>query len=648
MSPQSLLPPASRHGQADTVGLPSRLARVLGARRRFGATLLGEALILWFILLAFQFLGYGGRPGGTNGPTWYLLLTFLMAYFAMAAGETRFHLYRRVWTVAGINDAFAVGLAVLEATFLFGMANFMMGEVRPYRLLVPLLAAPAVVIAVGAFRLLPRLLSTTPRAGNRLLVVVTDAAGYSTVKILVQHANPDWVPVAIATMAPGDLGRTVMGVPVIGSAHALARWIQSTHAEGVAFVLGGSTTQQHRDLFAICLAAGLPIFIVPEAEKLFPGHAAVPLRQLSADDLVGRAQRDIEITASEEVVRGKTVLVTGAAGSIGSELCRVLAGLNPRRLVLLDINESGIFDLAEELRANASIVIREALVSIVDSDQLRAVFAEERPEIVFHCAAYKHVPMLESHPIQAVMTNVVGTWNTLRCAEAAAVEKFVLISTDKAVARHSVMGCTKRLCEEIVLGHQGSTVCWAVRFGNVVGSRGSVVPLFERQIEQGGPVTITHPDVSRFMMTIREAVLLVVRTLPMGESGHLYMLDMGPPIKILDLANALIRSRGMRPGADIEIVFSGLRPGELMSEELLASDEGVRPTTDPSILDVVAPYVPTESDLAWTIERVKALALEGRSDELVRTLKRAVRNTGRPAEEPPMAKRPQRERKPET
>jgi FlaA1/EpsC-like NDP-sugar epimerase len=208
MSAQSRSSPALRQSPTGAEGIPPKVRRLLNASHRFGVILFGEALIFWFILLAFQYLGYGGRPGGTNGPPWYLALTLVMAYLSMAAGETRFHLYRRVWTVAGINDAFAVGFAVLEATFLFGLANLMMGEIRPYRLLVPFLAAPAVVIAVGAFRLLPRLLSSTQRVGSRLLVVVPDASAYTTVKILLQHANADWVPVAIATLTPGDGGRS--------------------------------------------------------------------------------------------------------------------------------------------------------------------------------------------------------------------------------------------------------------------------------------------------------------------------------------------------------------------------------------------------------------------------------------------------------
>src|SRR5450759_86872 len=261
MSAQPKSPPVPLRARVEAEGVQPKIRRLLSASHRFGVILLGEALIFWFILLAFQYLGYGGRPGGANGPPWYLLRTLVMAYLAMAAGETRFHLNRRVWTVAGINDAFAVGFAVIEATFLFGIANLMMGEIRPYRLLVPFLAAAT-------------------RASSRLLGVVPDSSAYSTVKVFLQHANADWVPVAIATLTPGDGGLTVMGVPVVGSAGALDRWIEETHAEGVAFVLRGPSTQKQRDLFAICLAADLPIFIVPEADKWLPGHRGMPLRQL--------------------------------------------------------------------------------------------------------------------------------------------------------------------------------------------------------------------------------------------------------------------------------------------------------------------------------------------------------------------------------
>ncbi len=595
-----------------------------------------EVLVFWLILMAVNSSGYGTVTPWPTRP-WYPVASFLIAAFAMGFGEWRLRLYRRVWSVASLNDAFAVGLAVVEASLIVAIVNliFADGE-RPLRVGAPFLAAPAVVIAIGLLRLLPRLATSSSRpTGNRLLVIIPDESGYSTVKALIQQPNPDWTPVAVVTTGPADIGRTLLGVPVIGSAGNLGRLIKDAAVQGVAVVEGATSDRaQARKLFSECLAAQLPVFIVPTADSWFPRPISARLRQLSADDLVGRDEREIDLELAANEVRNRVVLVTGAAGSIGSELCRLIAGMNPRRLVLVDINESGLFDLGEELRAAGGLDLRESLVSIIDHDQLLAVFADERPEIVFHAAAYKHVPMLESHPVQAVLTNVVGTRNTLRCADAAGVKKFILISTDKAASRHSVMGCTKRLCEELVLSYRGPMSCWAVRFGNVVGSRGSVVPLFERQIEHGGPVTITHRDVSRYMMTIGEASSLVLSSLTMSKPNHLYMLDMGEPIKIFDLANDLIRSRGLRPDTDIKVVFTGLRPGERMTEELLASDEGWRPTDHPAIREVISPKIGKEEDLAWTGERLERLAREGRSDDLVRALKTAAQGPAEAAQEP--------------
>src|SRR5437773_1106238 len=454
---------------AGRVSALSWLALKARALRRYGPGFAVEVVIFWVMLEGFQQLNYGGRI--ITGPQSRTVLVLSLAFVvvAMGAAAARFGLYRRIWKVAGIHDAIATGFAVIEASLLITLANWAMpGDYRVFRLAVPLLAAPAALMGIGIFRLLPRLLSRTPATGSRLLIV------------------------------PGG-----------------GHWM-------------------HR-------------------------HGVARLRQLSADDLVGRTHRELEVAQARDQVAGKTVLVTGAAGSIGSELCRLLAGLAPARLVLVDNNESGLFDIAEELRMAMSIDIREALISITEREQLLELFAEERPELVFHAAAYKHVPMMEMHPAQAVMTNVIGTYNTLRCAEAAGVQSFVLISTDQAVARHPVMGCTKRLCEQMILGWRGEMTCWAVRFGNVVGSRGSVVPLFERQIELGGPVTITHPEMTRYMMTIREAVSLVIKTLTVAKAGHVYMLDMGEPMKIVSLAEALVRARGLRPGEDIEIVYTGLR-----------------------------------------------------------------------------------------
>ncbi len=568
-----------------------RLPKLARATFRYGPTFLAEVVAFWLILLAVSASGYGSDSAWL-WRSWYPAASLLMVIFAMAIGEARFHLYRRVWSVASVTDAFAVGLAVVEATLVVTLINLIFPDgYRPLRVLAPILAAPAVVIAVGLIRLAPRIRLSGRATANRLLVVIPGASAYGAVKALLQQTNPEWMPVAVVLASgPADVGQSLMGIPVMGSAENLKRWINYSQAQGVAFVHTESLDRvQARAPYHECLTAQLPVFVVPAAYEWFPHSAGSRLRQLSADDLVGRDERQIDLALAMAQIRNKTVLITGAAGSIGSELSRLAGTMEPRRLILLDNNESGLFDIAEELRADMSLEVREALVSITERDQLVAVFATERPDIVFHAAAYKHVPMLETHPAQAVMTNVVGTANVLRCAHAAGVQKFVLISTDKAASRHSVMGCTKRVGEQLVLASTGPMQCWAVRFGNVVGSRGSVVPLFERQIEHGGPVTITHREVTRYMMTIREAASLVLSSLSIGKSSHLYMLDMGQPISIYDLANDLIRSRGLRPEIDIKIVMTGLRAGERMTEELLAPDEGWRPTDHPSIREVISP-----------------------------------------------------------
>jgi FlaA1/EpsC-like NDP-sugar epimerase len=415
-----------------------------------------------------------------------------------------------------------------------------------------------------------------------------------------------------------------MGLPVVGDTRELEHWIKVTHADGVAFIPGDMSQADFRRLISTCLGLEKPIFVIPPADEWLRSPGTSRLRQLTADDLLSRPNLDLDLEGVAEQIADRTVLVTGAAGSVGSELCKILVSLQPQRLVLVDNNESGLFDIAEELRLMSKVDIGEALVSVTDREQLLTVFTDERPDLVFHAAAYKHVPMLELHPEQAVMVNVMGTRNALWCAEAVGTRQFILISTDKAASSHSVMGCTKRLCEMMVLGHAGSLRCWAVRFGNVVGSRGSVVPIFERQIHRGGPVTITHPDMTRYMMTARQAASLVVSTVLL-PAGHLYMLDMGDPVRILDLANALIRSRGLRPGKDIEVVFTGARHGERLTENLLGPGEGWRPTQLLSVNEVVTPIASNAvENLNWTIERLDSLAKDRKTTELTRVLKQAV------------------------
>jgi len=594
------------------------LRQLGGSARRYLPGILVELALVLVILGGFQLSGYGRQPGRLNNVGLGIAFTVL----AWGAAEARFRLYRRVWAVAGFPDAKAIAWAVAEATVLVTLANAALPDaIRPFRYLVPPLAAPAIAAAIVLYRLWPRLRAVAQRDAKRLLVVSHDGAAFPLVRWMVLYSPSGWVPVAILTELPEDHGKTVHGVPVAGSIDEIAHWRQAYGADGVAFVPRGPLTARWKQLVSWCLESELSVLVVPEPNEILNGRQEASLRALNADDLVGRARRDIELESARDAVAGRTVLVSGAAGSIGSELCRLLARLQPRRLVLVDTNESGLFDIAGELRSLApEVELREALVSICEVRPLQRLFAEERPAIVFHAAAYKHVPMLETHPEQAVRTNVLGTYNSLVCAERSGTSHFVLVSTDKAVSRRSVMGASKRLCEMLVLGFGGDLSRWAVRFGNVVGSRGSVVPLFERQISAGGPVTITHPECTRYMMTIREAASLVISTLTVGRPGRLYMLDMGEPISIDRLARSLIRSRGLRPGEDIPIEYTALRPGESLHEELLAPDEDWCPTAEAAVREVISPSPLDRNEIVQLLERMRRLLDDGRGDELVRLL----------------------------
>jgi len=598
---------------------PSLPARLVVGAVRYGPAFLVQVGFFYLALVVGDIIATGQTTSRRQ-----LALGLVVALGGMGFAEATFRLYKRVWAVAGLSDAIALALAVIEACALVTLADALIPPTwRPFPIAIPVLVAPIVLSALAAFRLLPRLLLRRSIPENRLLVVVPDSSAYGMVRSLVQSSSALWSPIAIVTAKPLDARVTVMGIPVVGDTRELAHWIQVTHADGVAFVHGDIAQADFRSLLSVCLKLEKPVFVIPRAEEWLRSTGSNRIRMLTADDLVARSTNELDLGGAAAIIADRTVLVTGAAGSIGSELCQILVTLKPRRLVLVDNNESGLFDTAAQLRGISNVDLREALVSITDRDALLTVFADERPDFVFHAAAYKHVPMLESHPEQAVLVNVIGTCNVLACAQAASASQFVLISTDKAASTQSVMGCTKRLCELVVLSHQGTMQCRAVRFGNVVGSRGSVTPIFERQIQQGGPITITDPEMTRYMMTPRQAASLVISTVTL-PSGHLYMLDMGEPIKILDLANALIRSRGLRPGKDIEIVFTGLRHGERLAEDLLGPGEGWRSTSHTSIREIVTPIPEHASDLEWTINHLLDLAKTQRSTELIRALKQSV------------------------
>ena len=502
-----------------------------------------------------------------------------------------FGLYRGVWRFASIPDFLRIAKAVLMGIAVISVLLFLMTRMNQVPRSVPILYGVLLFGFLGVPRLLYRWLKDTKlrsRLGSRTLIVGSGEGAEMLIRDLLRQRDHAYFPVAMVDDSPRRQGREIHGVRVKGRVKDLPHLVAAHSIELILIAIPSVTAKEMRRVVEACEEAGVPFRTLPKLEQLVSGEVTMrELREVSVEDLLGREPVILDDDNIRSAVSDNVVLVTGGAGSIGSELCRQIATWSPRELIVFDKSEHNLYTIEREfVHANHATQVRFRLADVCDTAAVEAVFREFAPRVVFHAAAYKHVPLLEEQVREAVRNNVVGTDNMARVAKKHGCKTFVFISTDKAVNPTNVMGATKRTAEIICqeAGRQGPTRFITVRFGNVLGSAGSVVPLFSKQIAAGGPVTVTHADVTRFFMTITEACQLILQAATLGGEGAIFVLDMGEPIKIRYLAEQMIRLSGKLPDEDINIEYTGLRPGEKLYEELFHQDETLSATSHNKIL----------------------------------------------------------------
>lgn len=507
-----------------------------------------------------------------------------------------FGLYRRLWVYASINELKLIVAAVTTASLTASALNiglFWLGVIGPgfsrSALAIDWLLS---LVFVGGLRFTLRILAeaSAPRGSGKsrkIVVIGAGSAGALMVKEMQKNRQMNLETVGFLDDDPAKQNHSLLGLPVLGKLPDLARVLDERPIDEVIIAIPSAPGRVVRLVADICRLKGVPFRTMPGIFELLGGKVSVSrLREVDITDLLRREPIRLHDEAIGETLAGKTVLVTGAGGSIGRELSRQIARWAPARLLLLGHGENSIFETLLELRENfPGLELRPLIADVRDLGRLEALFREHRPQVVFHAAAHKHVSLMEANPADAITNNVLGTKNLVETADRFEVERFVMISTDKAVAPSNVYGATKRLAEMTVLDMARRTgkLFTVVRFGNVLGSRGSIIPIFKRQIAAGGPLTITHPEMERFFMTIPEAVYLVLQASAFGKGGEVFVLNMGKQVRILDLAEDLIRLSGLEPGRDIEIVFTGIQPGEKLSEVLWDPGTPLEKTDHPDI-----------------------------------------------------------------
>jgi len=466
---------------------------------------------------------------------------------------------------------------------------------------------------------------------KRLLIIGAGYAGKMVAQEIQDRPNLGYLPIAFADDNENLKGTEICKIKVIGPTKNISSIVKSLKIDQIVITMPTVSGDPLRRIVHICEQTKVPFKILPGAFDVLDSiESGKPyfkfIRNIQIEDLLRRKPLFIKDISKINYIQGKCILVTGAGGSIGSELCRQIAELQPKEIVLFDHSESSMFEIDSELRNTYNDVkIIPVLGSICDKQKLIHTFRTYKPNVVFHAAAYKHVPLLEYNPAEAIKTNIIGSQNLILAAHNEKIERFVLISTDKAVNPSSTMGATKRISEMFMqgIGKNSSTKFVAVRFGNVLASQGSVVPTFKKQIKEGGPVTVTHKDMKRYFMTISEAVHLILQASASGGDGEIFILDMGKQIKIVDLAEDIIRLYGLEPGKDIEIKFTGIRPGEKLSEELLSDVEGLQVTKNDKIY-VIKPESINMNKIQEQIKKLEKYSISGQDSQIIKTLKEIV------------------------
>lgn len=548
-----------------------------------------------------------------------LLIASAILVFAL------FKLYSSLWAYAGAMEVFNVTVAcVSEGVLSIGIVALVHHGVdtplpRSFYILYGGILWILILLSRFAYRALRSFVDWQQYKNEQRKVLIVGAgdAGNALIKEIRNSRHLNMNIVGVIDDAQSKIGGYIHGIKILGDRNKIVDIAEKTGAKEIIIAIPSASPGELKELLDICKQTKCELKKLPGIYQFVNGDVSVSnLKNVDVNDLLGREPIKVDLTSILDYVSGKVIMVTGGGGSIGSELCRQIASHNPKQLVLVDIYENSTYDIQQELRNSFPRLNLVVLIaSVRNTKRMDMIFEKYKPDIVYHAAAHKHVPLMEDSPNEAVKNNVLGTWKVVQAADRWKVKRFVMISTDKAVNPTNIMGATKRICEMIIQTYDkhSDTEFVAVRFGNVLGSNGSVIPLFKKQIEAGGPVTVTHPDIIRYFMTIPEAVSLVLQAGAYAKGGEIFVLDMGEPVKILDLAKNLIRLSGHKPGDDIKIEFTGLRPGEKLYEEMLMDEEGLQDTEN-KLIHIGKPIEFDEKKFMEQLEALKEYVVQEPDD----------------------------------